>query len=80
MNGKTFVAQSGAPLVSEIAGLGLVVDTDDQWIEAARTLLLNPNRRAELEQACADAYRTRYNLTAMMDGVEGVIRQLARRA
>ena len=76
MNAKTFVAQSGTPFVSEIASLGLVIETDDQWIQGAQTLLLNHNRRTELEKACADAYRARYNLAAMMDTVQRTIRQL----
>ncbi len=32
MNGKTFLAQSGAPLLSEIADLGVVVETDEAWV------------------------------------------------
>jgi glycosyltransferase involved in cell wall biosynthesis len=78
MNAKTFVAQSGIAFVRELADVGLVVDTDEQWVEAARTLWLNPQRRAELERKSAEAYRARYNLTAMMDGLEEVIMRVRR--
>lgn len=76
LNTKTFVAQSGTQFVREIANLGVVVDTDDEWVEAVRSLLVDQGRRAELEQVCAAAYRTRYNMTGMMDTVEAAFRQL----
>ena len=76
LNEKTFVAQSGTPFVREIANLGLVVDTDDEWVEASHSLLVNPQVRSDLEQACGAAYRSRYNLTGMMDAVEAACRRL----
>jgi glycosyltransferase involved in cell wall biosynthesis len=78
LNGKTFVAQSGTPFVCEIGDLGLVVNTDNQWVEAAHSLLVT-RQRWELEQACAAAFRSRYNLTSMMDSVEGAIQLLLER-
>jgi hypothetical protein len=75
LNGKTFVAQAGTPLLSEIADLGLVVDTDDEWVAAARSLWIDEQRRARLEAACAAAHRDRYNLPGMIDAVEHALSQ-----
>jgi glycosyltransferase involved in cell wall biosynthesis len=77
MSGKTFVAQSGAPLLKEIAHLGFVVENDADWIAAAKVLLTDEPRRAQLESACLEAARSTYNFANMMGDIEVALGRLA---
>ena len=70
MNGKTFLAQSGTPILAKLAHLGRVVDTDEQWIRGAERLLVDASYRRWLERRCCAAYRSTYNLHTMIDGFE----------
>jgi glycosyltransferase involved in cell wall biosynthesis len=74
MNRKTFVAQAGTPLLSEVGSLGVVVETDEQWMTAVERLVGDPAERARLESACHQAYLDRYNMRNMMADVEQAVR------
>jgi glycosyltransferase involved in cell wall biosynthesis len=73
MNGKTFLAQAGTPILPKLAHLGRVVETDEEWLRAAERLLVDAPFRRWLERRCTSAYRSRYNLDTMIDGVERAI-------
>jgi glycosyltransferase involved in cell wall biosynthesis len=76
MNRKTFIAQAGTPLLEDIKHLGIVVETDDDWLEAVRTVAFDADRRRQLEASCFRAYRETYNMSAMMEDVERAIREV----
>jgi glycosyltransferase involved in cell wall biosynthesis len=78
MNGKTFVAQHGTPLLGDIGHLGRVVKTDHEWVRAAQRLLMDTGYRAWLERRCASAARRTFNLSTMVDGVESAIQSVLR--
>jgi glycosyltransferase involved in cell wall biosynthesis len=76
MHGKTFIAQAGTPFLTEIKNLGIVVNSDSEWIEAAETLVLDSEKRHALEHACYRAYLEKYNFGRMMAGIESVLNEL----
>jgi glycosyltransferase involved in cell wall biosynthesis len=73
MNGKTFLAQAGTPIVPKLAHLGKVVTTDDDWLDAAERLLADLRLRRWLERRCYEAYRSTYNVEKMLDDFERAI-------
>jgi glycosyltransferase involved in cell wall biosynthesis len=76
MHGKTFIAQAGAPLVTEIGSCGIVIRSDRQWLEGVESLILDHQRRRRLEQLCRQAHEQRYNFAQMMTGIEAAIQGL----
>jgi glycosyltransferase involved in cell wall biosynthesis len=80
MNGKTFLAQAGTPILPKVAHLGEVVETDEEWLRAAEQLLVDTRYRRWLERRCLDAHRSTYNLDHMINGFERAIEHGWRRA
>jgi glycosyltransferase involved in cell wall biosynthesis len=80
MNGKTFVAQAGTPILPMLAHLGKVVETDREWLDAAERLLVDARYRAWLERRCQEAYQSTYNIDNMTDDLERAIAQTRARA
>ena len=78
MNGKTFIAQAGTPILRDIGHLGLVVETDEEWLRAAETFVFDEQKRKELEQSCYRAYKETYNFANMMTDIEGAIQDTIR--
>jgi glycosyltransferase involved in cell wall biosynthesis len=76
LNGKTFVAQQGTPVLDDIGHLGMVVASDDAWLAAAEALVFDAGKRGELEAACRRAYEETFNYRHMMAQMETVLRGL----
>lgn len=76
MHGKTFVAQAGTPLLDEIGHLGIVVRSDDEWLDGVDSLVFDSGRRESLERACLAAYHRFYNFDQMMTGLDRSLREL----
>jgi glycosyltransferase involved in cell wall biosynthesis len=76
MHGKTFVAQAGTPLLDEIGQLGIIVRSDNEWLDAVESLVFDPEKRESLERACRAAYRRSYNFDQMMAGLDRSLREL----
>jgi len=76
LNGKTFLAQAGTPILETISHLGLVVDTDAEWVTSAESLLFLENRRSQLEKVCTEAYDQQFNYSNMMRQVQDVIEEV----
>jgi glycosyltransferase involved in cell wall biosynthesis len=84
MNGKTFVAEAGTPLLSEIGHLGIVVSSDEEWLTAVETLYTDLSLRTSLEHACQTAWLETYNYERMLaefeEGISGLVRSRIRGA
>lgn len=76
INGKTFVAQWGTPLLQDIMQLGICVNSDTDWIEAAEKLLLDDRYRLTLEHKCRQAYLKTYNFHRTIHSIESVLEEL----
>lgn len=76
LNGKTFLAQAGTPILSEVQDLGIVVEDDEGWLRAAQVLLFDQERRRNLEQKCLHASDARYSFEVMVCEFETAVLDL----
>jgi glycosyltransferase involved in cell wall biosynthesis len=76
MHGKTFIAQWGTPFLHDIRNLGICVNNDTEWVEAAEKLIFDKRHRDRLEKKCRRAYLKTYNFYQTMLGVEGVLKDI----
>lgn len=76
LHGKTFVAQDSAPLLEDIGHLGVVVRTDEEWLDAVATLTFEPERRRALEALCEATHGERYIFDRMINGLDHALTDL----
>lgn len=74
MNGKAFLGQRGTPFLLEVSECGILVDSDEEWVEAAWNLLTSSELRNRKEAAAKEAVLKKYNQDTAMDALEKAIK------